>query len=219
MSKAQQVFTPKQALTFLVTELQDVLAIHRGKFNQSINQRLNRMMDKVLESTEDEAFKDWMQCNGVRGYVGNMVTGEVLGPYLNACRQALKNGGIPNGEPEMMYDDFLNDMDWWEPRDIVVTEVLPDGGKRGTATVMRVSGLHKLALEWEMIVGEAANQYGLPAMVNITGAEMRQPKKFTIYDCGYQPVDLLEAAQELDCIQGFSSVILNKVSEGDLSIE
>lgn len=209
----KKVFTPTQALAYIVIELEDILGKYRRTFNKPVNSRLNRMMDHVLKSTNDEAFLAWYQCNGIRSYSGKMSTQEVLGPYLQRCRQFLARGSVPVGATEAKIENIL-DLDWWEPREITVTETLPDGGKRGTATVLEVEGLYKLQLNWEMVVGEEAEAVGLPAMLNITGATMRLPQTFTLFDADDRPINLLAVVQELDFMHGFSCTILNQVFKG-----
>lgn len=209
---SKKIFTPLQAIAYLATELDSILASGSMGFNQAINRRLSKLMDTALNSTDDEAFQAWMQCHGIRSYTGKLYTADVLRPYLKACRDILVNKALPQGVISCTADTFLNEFDWWEPRDITVTEVMPDGCKRGTATVLETGGLHKLQLEWFMDVGEEAHAAGLPAMLNITGASVRLPQSFTIFE-NNQPADLLVMVQELDFSQGFSAAILNNVCE------
>lgn len=214
---SKQIYTPSQALAYLITELESILASRKLGFNQAINRRLNKMMDDVMLKTTDEQFQMWMSCHGIRGYIGKMYTGEVLGPYLKACRDllvCLRYGEFPEGLP-VMHESELYEMEWWDPREIVVTDDLPNY-KRGTATVFDTEGLYKFAFGWEILLNDEAEEAGLPALVNITSAEVRFPKVFTIINKESDVIYPLEFLQELDCMQGFSGSIFNHVCKGEI---
>lgn len=210
MSKQKKVFTQLQALTHLVSELENILQLYNKTFNRQINGRLNRLMDHVLQATEDEQFIAWLTCHGIRGYTGKMTVGEVLGPYLRECREALRAGHVPVA-PAVMLEEDLYSMEWWDPANITLTDVNEYGHQRGTSTVLNEDGLYKLALTWELVTGPEADDVGLPAMLNIVSAGLLLPSVCRVVNDDGEEVDILAAAQELDFIHGFSAAILNEV--------
>lgn len=168
----------------------------------------------VATSCSDLAAVVWLRNHLCFGYIGDECTFEEINlGYRDHIDYILKSGWRPGTGP--VHHMTLNNMfklDWWEPQQIVVTAQNADT-VTGTATMTDTEGEYQIAFEWQMQMGEKAEQYNLPFMVNIIAARFTLPYEFTLYECDGSPLDALEAIQEMDCALGFCNEYFADVYE------
>lgn len=158
----------------------------------------------IATSCTDLATVVWLRNHLCFGYIGDECTFEEINlGYLDHFNLILKSGWRPGTAPaHKMTLNNMFELDWWEPQQIAVTAHTADT-ITGTATMTDTEGEYQIAFEWQMQMGEKAEQYNLPFMVKITTARFTLPYEFSLYECDGSPLDALEAIQEMDCALGF----------------
>lgn len=166
--------------------------------------------DDVAMRCNDRAITVWLFNHLCFGFIGDTYTfAEVNKPYRDQFNHILATGWRP-AESAMLTLTIIFEMDWWGAADIIVTK---HKGHEvyGTATVTDTDGLHQIAFEWLMDMGEKAHRVGLPAIVSITGGKFTLPNEVSLHRDNGSQLDTLEAIQEMDCVLGLSADIFNEV--------
>lgn len=158
----------------------------------------------VASSCTDLATVVWLRNNICFGYIGDDCTFEEANlTYRDHYDFILKSGWRPGTAPaNKLVLSNMYELDWWKPQDIVVTGHT-NTEVSGTATMTDTEGEYQFAFEWTMIMGEEAEQYDIPFMVNITAARFILPYEFALFEDDGRPLDALTALQEMDCALGF----------------
>ncbi|HAV1601572.1 TPA: hypothetical protein JG832_002463 [Enterobacter hormaechei subsp. xiangfangensis] len=201
--------SPIDALRFGLGYLTCSISIEK-EFTPEFNAKLARYQKRMLARCQDEAFHAWVKCNWINAYVGDMSVAEVLEPLSELLTNIINEGELPCSEPFISEQDFY-ERGWWNVTDVRCTYRSPEGIYHGYGEVMDIEGVLKLRVKFEMNTGKEAIEADLPAIVSIVGAEIRVPEALTIVNDDGVIVDLLEAVQELDSIEGFSADIFNEV--------
>lgn len=168
----------------------------------------------VATSCTDLAIVVWLRNHLCFGYIGDEYSFEEINlRYRDHIDYILKSGWRPGAAPaHRMTLSNMFELDWWEPQQIEVTAYTADT-VTGTATMTDTEGEYQIAFEWQMQMGEKAEQYNLPFMVHITAARFTLPYEFKLYECDGSPLDALEAIQEMDCALGFCNEYFADVYE------
>jgi len=158
----------------------------------------------VATNCTDLATVVWLRNHLCFGYIGDEHTFEEINlGYRDHIDYIFKSGWRPGTAPaHTMVLSNMFELEWWELQQITVTAHTADT-VTGTATMTDTEGEYQFAFEWQMPMGEKAEQYNLPFMVHITAARFTLPYEFKLYECDGSPLDALEAIQEMDCALGF----------------